>query len=93
MIRNSRKVFLHKLSRDIVRKNQVICIKDLNVKGMVKNRKLSKSISDSSWGTLVDFLESKCKWYGKTLQKGSPGSPRRTVPFADGEIGIYHRWP
>ena len=71
-IRNSRKDFLHKLSTDIVRKNQVVYIEDLNTKGMVKNRKLSKSISDSSWGSLVNFLEYKCDWYGRELKKVSP---------------------
>ncbi len=71
-IRNSRKDFLHKLSTDIVRKNQVVYIEDLNTKGMVRNRKLSKSISDSSWGSLVNFLEYKCDWYGRELKKVSP---------------------
>ena len=71
-IRNSRKDFLHKLSTDIVRKNQVVYIEDLNTKGMVRNRKLSKAISDSSWGSLANFLEYKCDWYGRELKKVSP---------------------
>ena len=56
-IRNSRKDFLHKLSTDIVRKNSSGLYRGLKHKRMVKNRKLSKSISDSSWGSLVNFLE------------------------------------
>ncbi len=66
-ISNSRIDFLHKLSTDIVRKNQVICTETLVVKNMVKNRKLSKALSDASFGTFLRMLEYKCGWYGRTL--------------------------
>ena len=71
-IRNSRKDFLHKLSTGIVRENQTIVVEDLNVKGMGKNRRLSKAIHDSGWGTLVRFLEYKSEWHGRKLVKVSP---------------------
>lgn len=66
-ISNSRIDFLHKLSTDIVRKNQVICTETLVVKNMIKNRKLSKALSDASFGTFLNMLEYKCSWYGRTL--------------------------
>ena len=47
----------------------MIAIEDLNVKGMVKNRKLSKAISDSSWSTFTTMLNYKAEWYGKALIK------------------------
>jgi putative transposase len=68
-ISDARKDFLHKLSTRLVRENQTIAIEDLAVKNMLKNRKLSLSISDASWGELVRQLTYKCDWYGRTLIK------------------------
>ena len=68
-ITNCRKDFLHKLSFNLIKNHDVIAIEDLNVKGMVKNRKLSKAISDSSWSTFTTMLNYKAEWYGKALVK------------------------
>lgn len=68
-IANSRLDTLHKVSKELVDENQVICIEDLNVKGMIKNRKLSKHIADASWGNFVNLLQYKCDWYGRELVK------------------------
>ncbi len=68
-ITNCRKDFLHKLSFTLIKNHDVIAIEDLNVKGMVKNRKLSKAISDSSWSTFTTMLAYKADWYGKKLVK------------------------
>ncbi len=60
-VSNSRQDFLHKLSRKLVDDSQVIIVENLNVKGMVRNRRLSKSISDVGWGMFVNFLDYKLK--------------------------------
>jgi len=60
---------LHKISYQLVRENDLIVVEDLNVKGMIKNSKLSKHISDVSWGNFVNLLNYKCDWYGKELIK------------------------
>lgn len=68
-IYNQRSDFLHQLSSRITDENQVICVEDLNVKDMVKNRKRSKSISDVSWSEFVRQLTYKSEWKGRTLVK------------------------
>lgn len=64
---NTRHDFLHKLSRKIVNNNQVVVVEQLNIKGMVRNHKLSKAISDVGWGTFINFLDYKLKEKGGLL--------------------------
>lgn len=66
-IANQRKDFAHKLSRQLTNENQVVVLETLNIKGMVKNRKLAKSISDAGWYQFITFLKYKLEWQGKTL--------------------------
>jgi putative transposase len=60
-----REDFLHKLSRRIVDENQVICVENLNVKGMVKNPNLAKAISQVGWGMFLTMLKYKAEQEGK----------------------------
>lgn len=66
---NSRSDYLHKITNEITNQYDVICIEDLNIKGMIKNLRLSKQISDVSWGELRRQLEYKSKRRGKILIK------------------------
>jgi putative transposase len=64
-IRDKREDCLHKISKQLVNENQVIVAEDLDVKKMMKNRRLAQRIGDSGWGQLLRFLEYKCQWYGR----------------------------
>lgn len=64
-IANQRKDFAHKQSSQIADENQVVILETLNIKGMVKNRKLSKVISDAGWSQFISFLRYKLQWRGK----------------------------
>lgn len=66
-ITNQRTDFLQKLSTDLVRKYDTICLEDLNVKGMEQNHHLAKAISDAAWGEFVRELTYKSEWYGKNI--------------------------
>jgi putative transposase len=68
-ITNSRVDNLHKVSTKLIKDYDLIAIEDLNVKGMVKNKKLSKHISDAAWGTFVTMMTYKAEWNDKLLVK------------------------
>lgn len=72
---NQREDFLNKLSTLIIKNHDIICIEDLNIQGMKKNRKLAKQISDVSWSAFVKKLTYKAEWHNRFLIKVSQWFP------------------
>ena len=66
-IANQRADFHHKLSTRLIRENQAIIVESLNVRGMLRNRRLAKAISDAAWSSLLTMLQYKAEQYGVTL--------------------------
>lgn len=64
---NKRKDNLHKITTKLIKENDVICIENLNVKGMIKNHYLAKAILDGSFGTLISMLKYKALWNNRQI--------------------------
>jgi putative transposase len=79
--------FLHKLSTQVIRENQTIALEDLNVSGLLKNRKLSRAISDLGWRNFRTMLEGKSVMYGRDLRIINRWEPTSQKCSCCGESG------
>ena len=84
-IADLRRDWCHKLTTDLVRRYDTICIESLNVKGMLGNHCLAQSIADVSWGEIKRQLRYKCQWYGSRLVEISQWEPTSKTCSACGE--------
>ena len=65
---NDRKLYyLHQVTNTLINENQVICMEDLNVSGMLRNHKIADSIQELNFGEFRRILEYKANWYGRKL--------------------------
>lgn len=87
-ISNCAKDFNHKLSWKLVEEYYLIAMEDLNVEGMKKNHKLAYSISDVRWSQLLNFIQYKCRWYGKEFRQVGRFYASSKICS---ECGTYHK--
>ena len=66
-INDKKRYYLHQVSNTLINENQVICMEDLNVKGMLRNHKLAESIQEMNFGEFKRILEYKAKWYNRKI--------------------------
>ena len=66
-ISDKKQYYLHQVSYTLINENQVICMEDLNVKGMLRNHKLAESIQELNFGEFKRMLEYKANWYDRKL--------------------------
>jgi len=85
-VANQRNDFLHKAANHYVANYGVICIEDLNIKGMVRNHNLAKSISDTSWGKFFVLLTYKAEEAGRKVVKVPRFEPTSKMCSACGAI-------
>ena len=71
-VANQRKDFLHKASYRLAKVHSMICVEDLNIRNMVKNKRLAKSINDAGWGTFRQMLHYKSEKCGGVFIVVSP---------------------
>ena len=64
-VADARANFLHHVSRRLVNENQVIVTETLNVRGMIRNRRLARAIADAGWSELVRQIGYKAEWAGR----------------------------
>jgi len=85
-IANQRRDFHHKLSRQLVEENCFIGLEDLNVRGMMANHHLAKSIGDVGWSAFIGTLVYKGNWYGCRVEKVGRWYPSSKTCSACGAV-------
>lgn len=66
-ISDKKEYYLHQVSNYLIDENQVICMEDLNVSGMLRNHCLAESIQEMNFGEFRRILEYKSNWYGRKI--------------------------
>jgi putative transposase len=85
-IRCARNDFLHKLSTQLAKSHGTLVVESLQVAKMIRNRRLSRCISDAGWAQFGRMLDYKARWYGASLIKADPWYPSSKICSACGQM-------
>ena len=83
---NTRRHLVHQASGTLVDRCQILVIEDLNVAGMVRNRHLTRSISDAAMGELSRQLLYKARWHGVEVRVADRFFPSSKTCSGCGEV-------
>jgi len=85
-VSNQRKDFAHKFSRHIINTYGFIAVEDLQIKNMVRNHHLARSISDVAWGMALDFTAYKAEWAGRQFARVIPNGTSQDCSTCGAEV-------
>ncbi len=66
-VADQRRDFCHRLSSALVKTHDALCLEDLAVANLVRNKRLARQIADASWGRFSEMVSYKADWYGSEL--------------------------
>ncbi|TPE46388.1 RNA-guided endonuclease TnpB family protein [Pontibacter mangrovi] len=94
-IANQREDYLHKVSTQLIKQYDTVVLEDLNIAGMMKNRKLALAIGEVGWHKFETMLNYKAEWYGKNIKYIGRFEPSSKLCSACGaiqqELKLHHR--
>lgn len=85
-VSRARRDYHHKQALTLVRENPAVYVEDLNIAGMVRNRRLVRAISDAGWAQFVRLIEEKAECHGRTLHRVSGWLPSSKTCSACGHL-------
>jgi len=93
-VKRARLDFCHKLAADLVERFDVLHVEALNIRGMLKNHSLAKSISDAGWGLFLSVLRAKAASAGRTVVEVSPAGTSQTCSGCGARVPkkLSERW-
>ncbi len=92
--KNSRRDNHHKVALSLNIRYGLIAVECLNIQGMLKNRRLARSIQDAGWGQFIEILKNKSKKYGVRVVEVDPAYTSQDCPQCGKRVAktLAQRW-
>jgi putative transposase len=85
-VSRARRDYHHKQALTLVRENQAVYVEDLNIVGMVRNRRLARAIHDAGWAQFVRLIEEKAERHGRAVRTVDRWYPSSKTCSACGHV-------